>query len=129
MVVKGFKKRPKSGFFLRNLKIIVILAADLTLLQSMKNITKLTLTAVAVVSFSLSAFSQKALKKADEAFESHQYFNAVNLYKQAYASAPKDKRGMILFRSGVSSQKINDYKAAESYYQKSIAANYDNPEV
>ncbi len=95
----------------------------------MKNITKLTLTAIAVLSLSVSAYSQKALKKADEAFQSHQYFNAVNLYKQAYSSVPKDKRGYVLYRSGVSSQKINDYKAAESYYQKSIAANFDDPEV
>ncbi len=95
----------------------------------MKNITKLTLAAIAVLILSVSGFSQKALKKADAAFDARQYFNAVNLYKQAYSAVPKDKRGLVLYRSGLASQKINDYKGAESYFQKSIAANFDNPDV
>jgi len=95
----------------------------------MKNITKLTLSAVAALIFSASGFSQKALKKADEAFEAKQYFNAVNYYKQVYPSAPKDKKPTILYRSGVASQEINDYKGAESYYQKAIASSYDDPIV
>lgn len=95
----------------------------------MKNITKLTLAAAAVLTFSLSGFSQKVLKKADQAFEARQYFHAVNYYKDAYTSAPKDKKPIILFRAGVASQKINDYKGAEAYFQKAIAAGYDDPMV
>jgi peptidoglycan-associated lipoprotein len=95
----------------------------------MKKFTKLTLAAVAVLSFSFSAFSQKVLKKADAAFEAKQFFNAINYYKSAYTTAPKDKRGIILYRSGYSSQQINDYKGAEAYYQKAIAAGFDNPDV
>ena len=95
----------------------------------MKNITKLTLAAVAVLTFCVSGFSQKGLKKADEAFEVRQYYLALNLYKQVYASASKEKKGIILYRSGVCSQKINDYKAAEAYYNKAVAANFDDPNV
>lgn len=95
----------------------------------MKNITKLTLAAVAVLTFCVSGFSQKALKKADEAFEAKQYYLAINLYKDAFGSADKSKKGIILYRQGVSSQRINDYKAAEVYLNKSVAAGYDNPEV
>lgn len=95
----------------------------------MKNITRLTLTAVAALTISLSAFSQKTLQKADEAFETQQYFDAVNLYKSAYQKAPADKKGIIMFRAGYASQKINDYKGAESYYQKAISVNYDDPIV
>ncbi|HOZ86216.1 MAG TPA: OmpA family protein [Bacteroidia bacterium] len=95
----------------------------------MKNTTKLTLTAAAVLILSATGFSQKSLKKGDEAFEAHQYFNAVNYYKDAYGDAPKDKKPMILFKSGVASQEINDIKGAESYYQKAIASNYDDPIV
>jgi peptidoglycan-associated lipoprotein len=76
----------------------------------MKNITKFTLTAAALVIFVANGFSQKLLKKADAAFEARQYFNAINMYKQAYAGASKDK-------------------AAETFYQKAIAANYDDPTV
>jgi len=95
----------------------------------MKNITKLTLSAVAALIFSTTGFSQKALKKADEAFELKQYYNAINYYKQVYAQAPKDKKPTILYRSGIASQEINDYKGAESYYQKAIASNFDDPMV
>lgn len=95
----------------------------------MKKFTKLTLAAIAVLTFSLSGFSQKILKKADASFEAKQYFTAINYYKSAYSSADKSKRPIILYRSGYSSQQINDYKGAEAYYQKAIAAGYDNPEV
>lgn len=95
----------------------------------MKNITKLTLAAVAVLTFCVSGFSQKGLKKADEAFEVRQYYLALNLYKNAFSTASKEKKGIILYRSGVCSQKINDYKAAEAYYNKAVAANFDDPNV
>lgn len=95
----------------------------------MKNITKLTLTAVAALTFCVSGFSQKSLKKADEAFDSRQYYSAVNLYKDAYASASKEAKPRIMYRAGMSSQKINDYKGAEAYYQKAIAAGFDDPNV
>lgn len=95
----------------------------------MKNITKFTLTAAALVIFVANGFSQKLLKKADAAFEARQYFNAINMYKQAYAGASKDKKPAIMYKSGYASQEINDYKAAETFYQKAIAANYDDPTV
>lgn len=95
----------------------------------MKNITRFTLSAIAVLTFCLSGFSQKGVKKADEAFEARQYYNALNLYKQAYSSASKEKKGIILYRSGVCSQKINDYKGAEAYYNKAVAAGFDDPTV
>jgi peptidoglycan-associated lipoprotein len=95
----------------------------------MKNTTKLTLAAAAVIILSATGFSQKALKKGDEAFEAHQYFEAVNYYKSAFGNAAKDKKPMILYKSGVASQKINDSKGAEAFYQKAIAANFDDPAV
>jgi peptidoglycan-associated lipoprotein len=95
----------------------------------MKNITRFTLSAVAVLTFCLSGFSQKGVKKADEAFEARQYYNALTLYKQAYSTASKEKKGIVLYRSGVCSQKINDYKGAEAYYNKAVAAGFDDPMV
>jgi len=95
----------------------------------MKNITKFTLTAAALVIFVANGFSQKLLKKADAAFEARQYYSAINMYKQAYANAPKDKKPVVLFKSGYASQEINDYKGAETFYQKAIALNYDDPTV
>ena len=95
----------------------------------MKNSTRFTLTAAATIILTASGFSQKALKKADAAFESHQYFSAVTLYKQVYQSVPKDKKGLVLYRTGVASEEINDYKGAETYYQKAIATGIDDPKV
>jgi len=95
----------------------------------MKNTTKLTLAAAAVLFISATGFSQKSLKKADELFEAHQYFNAINYYKDAYSNAAKDKKPMILYKQGIASQEINDIKGAESYYQKAIASNFDDPNV
>ncbi len=95
----------------------------------MKNISKLTLAAVTALTISFSGYSQKALKKADAAFDAQQYFNAVEYYKQAYSSADKDQKALIMFKSGRACQKINDYRGAESYYQKAIAGGYDDPSV
>ena len=95
----------------------------------MKNTIKYTFSAAAVLILSMAGFSQKALQKADAAFQQHQYYTAVTLYKQVYSDAPNDKKPTILYRSGYASQEINDYKAAEAYYQKAIASNYDDPIV
>ena len=84
----------------------------------MKNTTQLTLAAVAVLFLSATGFSQKSLKKADELFDAHQYFNSINYYKDAYANAPKDKKPTILFKQGLASQYINDVKNAEETVQK-----------
>src|ERR1043166_379546 len=94
----------------------------------MKKFTGLFIT-LAAVFYSLTIYSQKALTKAEEAFEARQYFNALNLYKDAYGSAKGSKKAYVLYKMGVACQKINDYKGAEANYQKAIAANYDDPEV
>lgn len=96
----------------------------------MKNITKFTLTALAVLTFCVSGFSQKKLlKEANEAFEAKQYYAAKDLYIQAYNGVSKPERGMVLYRTGICSQRINAYKDAETYYNKSIAAGFDDPNV
>jgi peptidoglycan-associated lipoprotein len=95
----------------------------------MKKSIRLILTTIAALICCSPVYSQKVLKKADAAFEARQYFNALNYYKQAYSVVGKDKKAMVLYRSGVASQEINDYKGAETYYNKAIAANYDNPDV
>lgn len=95
----------------------------------MRKITTLSIAASVFVLTTTTAFSQKVLKKADASFEIGQYYSAITYYKQAYASASKDKKGVILYKTGVACQEINDYKGAETYYQKAIAANYDDPMV
>lgn len=96
----------------------------------MKQFTKLTLIAGTVICMASSAVAQKALAKADLAFDNRQYFSAVELYKSAYTSVKKaDMKAKVLFRTAYAYQEINDMKSAETYYQKAIAAKYPDPEA
>lgn len=95
----------------------------------MRNIRTLSI-AVIVFTFTITtAFSQKILKKADEHFELGLYYKAVELYKQAYPSVSKPQRPAVLYKTGYASQEINDYKGAETFYQKAITAGFDDPNV
>jgi peptidoglycan-associated lipoprotein len=95
----------------------------------MKNFKKLALTTTAVIAFAFSVTAQKNfLKDADVAYDNHQYFNAIELYKQAYTKVKKaDAKARILYRTAESYQQINDLKGAETYYSKAIKAKYPDP--
>jgi peptidoglycan-associated lipoprotein len=95
----------------------------------MKNLKKLALTTTAIIAFVFSVNAQKNfLKDADVAYENHQYFNAIELYKQAYTKVKKaDVKSKILFRTAQSYKEINDLKGAETYYSKAIKAKYPDP--
>lgn len=95
----------------------------------MKNLKKLALTTTAVIAFAFSVNAQKNfLKDADDAYDHHQYFNAIELYKQAYTKEKKaDKKAKILYRTAESYHEINDLKGAETYYNKAIKAKYPDP--
>jgi peptidoglycan-associated lipoprotein len=95
----------------------------------MKNLKKLALTTIAIMAFVFSVSAQKNyLKDADMAYENHQYFNAIELYKQAYTKVKKaDAKSRILFRTGDAYHQINDLKGAETYYSKAIKAKYSDP--
>ncbi len=95
----------------------------------MKNFKNFALTTTAVIAFAFSVNAQKNyLKDADVAFDHHQYFNAIELYKQAYVKTKKaDAKSKILYRTAVSYQEINDMQGAETYYNKAIKAKYPDP--
>lgn len=97
----------------------------------MKHFTKITLIAGTLICIAFSGTAQKNfMKDADQAYRNRQFFNAIELYKQAYTKAKKaDQKAKILFRTGVSYHEINDFKGAETYYQKAIAAKYADPEA
>ena len=67
----------------------------------MKNLKKLALTTTAVIAFVFSISAQKNyLKDADLAYNNAQYYNAIELYKQAYTKAKKaDAKAKILFKT------------------------------
>ncbi len=97
----------------------------------MRHFTKLSLIAATLICIAFSSTAQKNfMKDADAAFKNRQFFNAIELYKQAYTKAKKaDAKAKILYRTGASYHEINDFKGAETYYQKAIAAKYADPEA
>ncbi len=97
----------------------------------MKNLTKIILTTTAVITFVFSVSAQKNyLKDADAAYDRHQWFNAIELYKQAYTKVKKaDVKARVLFRTAQSYQEINELRSAETYYNKAIKAKYADPIV
>lgn len=94
----------------------------------MKQFTKITILAGALLCLAFSSIAQKKLVAADLAFDNRQYFSAVELYKQAYTSVKKaEMKAKVLYRTGYAYHEINDMKSAETYYQKAIAAKYPDP--
>jgi peptidoglycan-associated lipoprotein len=97
----------------------------------MKIITKLTAVLALTLLFSATAVAQKNFSKdADKAFESKEYFNAIELYKKAYTKAKKkDEKARIVFMTAECYRNIGDMKQAEAWYVKAIKANYTEPKA
>lgn len=95
----------------------------------MNKFTKVILSAIAILTFAFSGKAQKNyLKDGDAAFAGQQWFNAIELYKQAYPKIKKaDIKARTLFRTAECYFAINDLKGAEAYYQKAIKAKYPDP--
>ncbi len=80
------------------------------------------------ISFTLPVLAQKNFyKDAEKAFDAHEYFTAIELYKKAIAKAKKGLKAEILFKTGECYRLINDMKQAETYYGKAIKAKYSDP--
>lgn len=69
-------------------------------------------------------------EKADNAFNNMAYYEAIDLYKKAYAKEkdPQEKARLI-FMIGESYAKILDYEQAEVWFGKAILAKYPEPLV
>ncbi|PKP10030.1 MAG: hypothetical protein CVU09_08990 [Bacteroidetes bacterium HGW-Bacteroidetes-4] len=76
-----------------------------------------------------SAFSQKDVTaKADKAFETGRYFEAIDLYKYAYAKArDKEQKAEIVFMTAECYRLIQDNRQAEIWFSKAIKRRYPNP--
>lgn len=73
-------------------------------------------------------FYSKLTKKADIAFTTHEYFKALNLYKENYKeSTNKYEKAYIQFRIAECYRYINDVVKAEAAYFKAIQKGYHEP--
>jgi peptidoglycan-associated lipoprotein len=70
----------------------------------------------------------KKVKQAYEAYEAEEYSFAIELLKDAFTEVRgRDEKTEILFMLGESYRKINDYRSAQSYYEKAVKLGYKDP--
>jgi peptidoglycan-associated lipoprotein len=94
----------------------------------MKLLKNLFLTATFIFAAVATSNAQKNFfKDAEKAYNNGEYFAAIELYKKAYSKAPKKSKSEILFKTAECYRRINDYKQAETYYDKTIKAKYPDP--
>ncbi len=89
------------------------------------------LTAAALL-LSVTAFAQKAMKKADLAFENQAYFEAAKMYKSVEPNVKDIKlKGEILYKIAESYRLSTDYTQSLEWYTKALTAQYynTNPDV
>lgn len=87
------------------------------------------LSILVVVFISMAAFAQKDVtSKAENAFNTGRYYEAIDLYKYAYAKAKnKEQKAEITFMTAECYRMIQDNKHAEVWYNKAIRKRYPNP--
>lgn len=69
-------------------------------------------------------------EEADMAFRTGSYFEAVDLYKNAYSKEKKfEQKKRILYQIGRSYFELQDNKSAEDWLSKAKKAQHNNPEV
>lgn len=97
----------------------------------MKIVRLVSFSLVALLFFSLNANAQKNFSKdADKAFNTREYFTAIELYKKAYTAAKKkEDKAKIIFQTAECYRMINDNKNAEQWYEKAIKANFPDPKA
>lgn len=77
----------------------------------------------------ISASAQKSFIRAgDKAFQSKEYFNAIDIYKKALAANPKDKqeKARIIFQIAECYRLTGDTKHAEQEYARAVKSGYDD---
>ena len=90
------------------------------------------LAALAFAFILISSVSVKAqknfMKDAEKAFDAHEYFSAIELYKKAYTKVKKkEDKAKTIFQIAECYRMINDYKNSEQWYDKSVKAKYPDP--
>lgn len=78
--------------------------------------------------FSNLLAQKRKVEKADEAFYAGEYFDAVDLYKDAYSRIhDRTERTRIAFQIGECYYKMNESKYAKTWFKKAVTKEYHNP--
>jgi peptidoglycan-associated lipoprotein len=90
-------------------------------------IKHLFLLTTAALLLSCTAFAQKAMRKADLAFDNQAYFEAAKMYKSVEPNVKDIKlKGEILYKIAESYRLSTDYTQSLEWYQKATTAQYYN---
>jgi peptidoglycan-associated lipoprotein len=84
---------------------------------------------IVLLFISTSIFAQRGVTyAAEKAYDSGDYYDAINLYKKAYTKEKnKPKKAEIIFKVAECYRKTNDYKNQEVWYGKAVKAKLKNP--
>ncbi|MEN8230403.1 MAG: OmpA family protein [Bacteroidota bacterium] len=90
----------------------------------------ISLAMMAALLFSLPVDAQKKQKdaRAQAVFEAGEYFEAIDLYKNAYNKvSDKEQKTAILFKIGECYRILGDARSAELWYKKAVREDYQDP--
>jgi peptidoglycan-associated lipoprotein len=96
----------------------------------MHNIKKpIILALVAFIILTLPAEAQKKQKdaRAQAAFDAGEYFEAIDLYKDAYNKVDKEQKTAIFFKVGECYRILGDARSAILWYKKAVREEYQDP--
>jgi peptidoglycan-associated lipoprotein len=82
-----------------------------------------------LITATVGLFAQKGVTdKADRAYQAGKYFDAIDLYKYAFAKAKdKNKKNEIIFMVAECYRMLEDARQAEVWYRKAIKKGLPNP--
>ena len=97
--------------------------------ETMKTPRIILLSVLMILTVSQLAWSQKKrIEKADAAFESGEFYDAIDLYKNAYAAIQdKSLKTTVVFKIAECYRLTNESERAELWYKKAIGQHYPDP--
>ncbi len=94
-----------------------------------KSMRYIILVFLAAMIFSVPADAQKKKKdsRAQAAFDAGEFYNAIDLYKDAYNKVDKEQKPAIFFKIGECYRIIGDPRSAVLWYKKAVREEYQDP--
>lgn len=97
----------------------------------MKLVKLLSTLTVFLFAFTMQVHAQKNfIRDADKAFDSQQYYSAIDLYKKGLTKLKsKPEKARVNYQIAESYRRINDWKQAEGWYSKAIKAKHTDDKM
>jgi len=97
--------------------------------ETMKPLLRFLLFLLLILTVSQAVRGQKKrLERADAAYEAGEFYDAIDLYKNAYAAIQdKSLKTSVVFKIAESYRQTNESERAELWYKKAIGRNYPDP--